>query len=120
MLSGSNGWGARNTNANAKGIPPTADAARSKLTTKTIQRRSSSLLGDRLRRRPDGQITFPAAADRSAAEAPPRKEQADQSIDLAALHTVSRTTAARTFLIVRAVHRPGPRKPVGCRRMSLA
>ena len=78
--------------------------------------RTSLLLCYRRRRGPGGQVTFPAAAHRSAAEAMPRKEQADQSIDLPALNTMSRTAAARTFPIVSGVHRPGPRKTVGCWR----
>jgi hypothetical protein len=82
--------------------------------TKTSQQRSSPLPGERRRRRSQREIAFPAAAHRAAPEAPPRKEQADQAIDLSALDPVSRTAAARTFPIVRAVHRPGPRKPVGC------
>lgn len=78
------------------------------------ERRWSLFLGDRRRRGPGGQSPFPAATHRSAAEAIARKEEADQPVDLPALDTVSRTAAARTFPIVRAVHRPGPQKTVGC------
>jgi len=78
--------------------------------TKTSQQRSSPLPGQGRRRRSQREIAFPAAAHRAAPEAPPRKEQADQAIDLSAFDPVSRTAAARTFPIVRAVHRPGPRK----------
>lgn len=86
-------------------MPPTGDATRSNLTTKTAsQQRSSSLFSYAPRRRAGGQIAFPAAAHRSAAVATPWKEEADQSIDLSSLDTVSRTAAARTFPIVRAVH----------------
>ena len=78
-------------------------------------RRSSPPSAQGRGRGPQWQITFPAATHRSAAEAPPRKEQADQSIDRPALDPVGRATAPGTFSIVRAVHRPGPRNAARCR-----
>ncbi len=98
---------------NAASCGPNAVAAH---TNGPNERRWSLLLGDRRRRGPGGQSPFPAATHRSAAEAIARKEEADQPVDLPALDTVSRTAAARTFPIMRAVHKAWPSK--NCRLLA--